>query len=152
MSDAVDGADPIDRDPMAGAKILVVDDDSRNVFAMTALLERVLAKVTVAESGPAALAALARQPDIDIVLMDIMMPVMDGYETIRAIRAHERFETIPIIALTGKVMAGEHQRCVDAGANDYLPKPVNTAELLAVMRPWLPSALGHPSIHANWSN
>ena len=77
-------------------------------------------------------------PDIDIVLMDIMMPVMDGYETIRAIRAIEQFEDLPIIAVTGKVVPGERQRCLDAGANDYVPKPVDTAELLAALRPWLP--------------
>ena len=79
-------------------------------------------------------------PDIDIVLMDIMMPVMDGYETIRAIRAIDRFKTLPVIAVTGKAMAGERQRCLDAGANDYVPKPVDTAELLAALRPWLPAA------------
>ncbi len=78
-------------------------------------------------------------PDIDIVLMDIMMPIMDGYDTIRAIRAIERFKTLPIIAVTGKAMAGERQRCLDAGANDYVPKPVDTAELFAALRPWLPT-------------
>jgi CheY-like chemotaxis protein len=121
-----------------GAKILVVDDDFRNIFAMTALLERSHATVTVAESGPDALAILERTPDIDIVLMDIMMPIMDGYATIRAIRALDRFRTLPIVAVTGKVMPGERQRCLDAGANDFVPKPVDTAELVAVLRPWLP--------------
>ena len=116
----------------------MVDDDFRNMFAMTVLLERVHAEVTVAESGPEALAALERVPDIDIVLMDIMMPIMDGYETIRAIRAHDAFKTLPIIAVTGKVVPGEHQRCIEAGANDYVPKPVDTVELLTVMRPYLP--------------
>ncbi len=83
-------------------------------------------------------------PDIDIVLMDIMMPVMDGYETIRAIRAIDRFKSLPIIAVTGKVAAGERQRCIDAGANDYVPKPVDTAELLAALRPWLPATPSLP--------
>jgi CheY-like chemotaxis protein len=120
-------------------KILVVDDDFRNIFAMTALLERGHADVTVAESGPDALAVLERIPDLDVVLMDIMMPVMDGYATIRAIRMLDRFDSLPIIAVTGKVMAGERERCIDAGATDYVPKPIDTAELIAVLRPWLPT-------------
>jgi signal transduction histidine kinase/HAMP domain-containing protein/ActR/RegA family two-component response regulator len=121
-----------------GAKVLVVDDDFRNIFAMTALLERGRAHVTVAESGPDALAALETMPDMDIVLMDIMMPVMDGYATIRAIREFPQLKSLPVIAVTGKVMPGERQRCIDAGANDFVPKPIDTAELLAVLRPWLP--------------
>ena len=129
---------------LKGTKVLVVDDDFRNIFAMTALLERGRAQVTVAESGPEALALLGRVPDIDIVLMDIMMPVMDGYATIRAIRALPQFEALPIIAVTGKVMPGERQRCLDAGANDFVPKPVDTAELLAVLGPWMPAPV-HPT-------
>ena len=96
--------------------------------------------MTVAESGPAALALLAPGPGIDIVLMDIMMPVMDGYATIRAIREIERFKALPIVAVTGKVMPGERQRCLDAGADDFVPKPVDTGELFAALRPWLPAA------------
>jgi signal transduction histidine kinase/HAMP domain-containing protein/ActR/RegA family two-component response regulator len=122
-----------------GISVLVVDDDFRNIFAMTALLERCQAKVTVAESGQDAIAILERTSDIDIVLTDIMMPIMDGYATIRAIRALDRFKFLPIVAVTGKVMPGERQRCLDAGANDFVPKPVDTADLLAVLRPWLPS-------------
>jgi CheY-like chemotaxis protein len=125
--------------PIEGVKILVVDDDFRNIFAMTALLERGRAEVTVAESGAEAIAMLERLPDIDIVLMDIMMPVMDGYDTIRAIRRIDRFVSLPIIAVTGKSASGERQRCLDAGANEYVPKPVDTAELLAALRPWLPT-------------
>ena len=124
---------------LEGTKILVVDDDFRSVFALSALLERNHADVIVAESGVEALAQLERTRDIDIVLMDIMMPVMDGYATMRAIRAVDQFKTIPIIAVTGKMMAGERQRCFDAGANDYVPKPVNTAELFAALRTWLPT-------------
>ncbi|MDX6410179.1 MAG: hypothetical protein QOE13_3250, partial [Gaiellaceae bacterium] len=124
-----------------GAKVLVIDDDFRNIFAMTALLERGRANVTVAESGPDALSLLERIPDMDIVLTDIMMPIMDGYATIRAIRAIERFATLPIIAVTGKVVPGERQRCLDAGADDFIPKPVDTAELIAVLTPWLKSPL-----------
>jgi signal transduction histidine kinase/HAMP domain-containing protein/ActR/RegA family two-component response regulator len=123
-----------------GAKVLVVDDDYRNIFAMTALLERGHAEVTVAESGAEAIAILELHPDVDVVLMDIMMPVMDGYATMRAIRAIEGLSTLPIIAVTGKVVGGERQRCLDAGANDYVPKPVDSAELLAALRPWLPAA------------
>jgi signal transduction histidine kinase/ActR/RegA family two-component response regulator len=126
-----------DRD-FVGAKILLVDDDFRNLFAMTAFLERGHAIVTVAESGPEAIAALERNPDIDIVLMDIMMPVMDGYETMRNIRAFDQLKLLPIIAVTGKVMPGERERCIDAGANDYVPKPVDSGELFAVLKPWLP--------------
>ncbi|MFN2506580.1 MAG: response regulator [Acidimicrobiales bacterium] len=120
-----------------GMKVLVVDDDYRNVFAMTALLERGGIKVIAAESGQDALGVLDRVPDVDIVLMDIMMPVMDGYATIRAIRAIDRLAKLPIIAVTGKVMAGERQRCLDAGADGYVPKPVDTADILAALTPWL---------------
>ena len=115
----------------------MVDDDFRNIFAMTALLERAKATVMVAESGFDALAILERAGDIDIVLMDIMMPVMDGYATIRAIRALDAFKTLPIVAVTGKVMPGERQRCIDAGANDFVHKPVDVAELIAALQPWL---------------
>jgi CheY-like chemotaxis protein len=122
---------------LAGRKVLVVDDDLRNAFSLTALLERGLATVVVAESGPAAITMLAETPDIDIVLMDIMMPIMDGYETIRAIRAFDDFKRLPIIAVTAKVVTGERQRCIDAGANDFVPKPINSTELLAALGPWL---------------
>jgi signal transduction histidine kinase/DNA-binding response OmpR family regulator/HAMP domain-containing protein len=128
--------------PLDSVKILVVDDDIRNIFAMAALLERGHAAVTVVESGADAIAALQRMNDIDLVLMDIMMPVMDGYDTIRAIRALDEFADLPIVAVTGKAVAGERQRCLDAGANDYIPKPVDTAELLASLGPWLPTTKG----------
>ena len=123
---------------LRGQKILVVDDDARNVYAMTALLERSDARVIVADSGAVAIATLERTPDVDIVLMDIMMPVMDGYETIRAIRKIDRLKALPIIVVTGKAAPGERQSCIDAGANDYVPKPVDTAELIAALAPWLP--------------
>jgi len=125
--------------PFEGTKVLVVDNNFRNVFAMTALLERGHASVVVAKSGAEALAALERVPGIDVVLMDIMMPVMDGYDTIRAIRALDAFSTLPVIAVTGKVVAGERERCIAAGASDYVPKPVDTAELIAALVPWLPA-------------
>jgi CheY-like chemotaxis protein len=119
------------------ATILVVDDDFRNIFAMTALLERGQARVIAAESGVEALAALRDEPGVDLVLMDIMMPEMDGYETIRAIRADAGFGAVPIIAVTGKVVAGERERCLSAGANDYVTKPVDTEVLLAAVGLWL---------------
>jgi CheY-like chemotaxis protein len=119
--------------------VLVVDDDFRNVFAMTALLERGHAAVLAAESGAEALSALEQTPDIDIVLLDIMMPGMDGYATVRAIRAIEQFKELPVIVVTGKVVPGERQRCLDAGANDFVAKPVDTSQLLAAIGPWLPT-------------
>ncbi len=133
-------SDSLNDDAFAGSRVLVVDDDFRNIFAMTALLERGQAQVVTAESGPDAIAILeqsAADSAVDLILMDIMMPGMDGYETMRAIRGNDRFKTLPIIAVTGKVMSGERQRCLDAGATDYVPKPVDTAELVAVVGPWL---------------
>jgi CheY-like chemotaxis protein/HAMP domain-containing protein len=130
------GADELVDGAFHGLRVLIVDDDFRNIFALSALLERGHADVTVAESGSEALVTLERRPDFDVVLMDIMMPIMDGYETIRAIRKIDRFRTLPIIAVTGKVMDGERQRCLDAGADDYVPKPIITADLLAALRPW----------------
>jgi hypothetical protein len=136
-------------DTFAGTKVLVVDDDYRNILALTTLLERGHAEVTVAQSGSEALAAIGNAPDTDIVLMDIMMPVMDGYETMRAIRALDQFKDLPIVAVTGRVMAGERERCMAAGADDYVPKPVNTAELITVLGPWLRRATvnGSPSLN-----
>jgi CheY-like chemotaxis protein len=123
---------------LAGTTILVVDDDRRNLFAMKALLKRGSADVVTAGSGPEGLAALSQTPNIDIVLMDIMMPGMDGYETIRAIRAIDRFRSLPIVAVTGKMVTGERGRCLEAGANDYVPKPVDTFELVEAISQWLP--------------
>ena len=120
-----------------GRTILVVDDDFRNIFAMTALLERGNAHVLAAESGADAVAALRARPDIDLVLMDIMMPEMDGYATIRAIRAQPEFTSLPIIAITGKAVDGERERCASAGANDYAAKPVDTEQLLSAIGRWL---------------
>jgi len=130
----------MDDHPFEGTRVLVVDDDFRNVFALMALLERGRAEVTSAESGAEAIAVLERDPLIDIVLMDIMMPGMDGYAAMRAIRRSDRFKSLPIIAVTGKVVPGERGRCLDAGASEYVPKPVSTQELLATLAPWLPTA------------
>ncbi|CAH1193543.1 Sensor histidine kinase RcsC [Paenibacillus plantiphilus] len=118
-------------------KVLVVDDDIRNIFALTTILERHNMKVIPAENGHDAISILENTSDIDIVLMDIMMPVMDGYETTRAIREKERFKDLPIIALTAKAMKGDRELCLEAGASDYITKPVNSAQLLSMIRQWL---------------
>jgi signal transduction histidine kinase len=132
----------LDDHPFAGMKILVVDDDFRNVYALTALLERGQATVLTAENGAGALAVLAETHDVDTVLMDIMMPGMDGYATTRAIRNIEGLRDLPIIALTGKVAAGERERCLEAGADAYVPKPATSADLIAAISPWLISVAG----------
>ncbi len=123
----------------------MVDDDFRNVFALTALLERGNAIVTSAESGPEAIETLKSGAEFDIVLMDIMMPGMDGYETMRMIRQLDQFKSLPIIAVTGKFVSGERQRCINAGATDYIPKPVDTVELQTVLAPWLPTRTARAS-------
>jgi hypothetical protein len=122
---------------LIGRKVLVVDDDIRNIFAMTSLLERKKMRVLSAESGREALEALKKNPELDIVLMDIMMPEMDGYDTMKAIRQKENFQFIPIIALTAKAMKGDREKCIESGASDYITKPVDTEQLLALMRTWL---------------
>jgi CheY-like chemotaxis protein len=123
----------------AGTRVLIVDDDFRNIFALTALLERGQVKVVSAESGAEALDVFERDGGIDIVLMDIMMPIMNGYETMAAIRARPAGAGLPIIAVTAKVSSGERDRCFAAGASDYIPKPVDTGDLLAALDPWLPA-------------
>jgi len=122
---------------LKGRKVLVVDDDIRNVFALTSVLERHKMDVLSAESGKAALDLLEKDAGVDVVLMDIMLPEMDGYDTIRAIRKLPHFRSLPIIALTAKAMKGDREKCIEAGAWDYLPKPVASDQLLAVFRTWL---------------
>ena len=118
-------------------KILVVDDDIRNSFALSKLLtDRGLA-VRIARDGQQALDSLAKDPNVDLVLMDIMMPVMDGYETIRNIRAKQEFKGLPILAFTAKAMKGDKEKCLAAGANDYLPKPIDIDRLFSMLRVWL---------------
>jgi CheY-like chemotaxis protein len=126
-------------DVSTGVTVLIVDDDFRNIFALTALLERGNLRVVAAQSGSAALEILEQQPEIDLVLMDIMMPVMNGYETMSEIRRRPSLADLPIIAVTGKVVGGERDRCIAAGASDYIPKPVDTAELLGALSEWFPS-------------
>lgn len=117
--------------------VLIIDDDIRNIFALTTILERHQMKVHSAENGHDAIDILEQTPDIQIVLMDIMMPVMDGYETTRAIREKPQFRELPIIALTAKAMHGDRELCLEAGASDYITKPVNSAQLLSMIRGWL---------------
>jgi CheY-like chemotaxis protein len=122
---------------LVGRSCLVVDDDVRNIFALSSLLERRGMRVRTASTGREAIETLASTPDIAIVLMDIMMPEMDGYETTRVIRQNPSFRRLPIIALTAKAMKGDREKCLEAGASDYLAKPVNTDQLLSSLRMWL---------------
>ncbi|CAG7645713.1 response regulator [Paenibacillus allorhizosphaerae] len=121
----------------SGRKVLLVDDDIRNVFALSNLLEGLGMQVAFAETGRQALELLDGEPGFDLVLMDIMMPEMDGYEAMQAIRADERFDKLPIIALTAKAMKEDREKCIQAGASDYITKPVHTEQLLSLMRVWL---------------
>ncbi|MHB1568281.1 MAG: response regulator, partial [Solirubrobacteraceae bacterium] len=123
--------------PLQGKKVLVIDDDIRNVFALTSTLEQRGMKVVFAENGREGLKRLHQHPNAELVLLDIMMPEMDGYETARAIRSIPRFEQLPIIALTAKAMEGDRDRSIAAGASDYITKPVDADQLLAMMRAWL---------------
>ncbi len=124
-------------DILDNKKVLVVDDDVRNLFALTAAFERSKLEVITAESGREALEILNENKDIDIVLMDIMMPEMDGYETIQWIRKEPKNKQLPIIAVTAKAMIGDRQKCIASGASDYITKPVKTDQLLSLMRVWL---------------
>jgi CheY-like chemotaxis protein len=117
--------------------ILIVDDDMRNSFALSKLLSDKGIIVKIARDGQKALDLLAEDPHVDLVLMDIMMPVLDGYETTRRIRAQRKFNNLPILALTAKAMKGDREKCLEAGANDYLPKPVDVDRLFSMLRVWL---------------
>ncbi|HTS13669.1 MAG TPA: HAMP domain-containing protein [Candidatus Limnocylindrales bacterium] len=122
---------------LAGKKVLVVDDDVRNIFALSSVLERRGMTVLTAGTGREAIETLESTPDLSIVLMDIMMPEMDGYETMQVIRQNAAFRRLPIIALTAKAMKGDREKCLEAGASEYLAKPVNTEQLLSALRLWL---------------
>lgn len=126
------------RDPvLAGKKVLIVDDDVRNIFALTSVLESQNMNVVHAENGQEAIDLLQKTPGIQAVLMDIMMPGMDGYETTQAIRMIPRFKSLPIIALTAKAMKADRDRCIEAGASDYISKPLDIDQLLSLLRVWL---------------
>ncbi|AFY90302.1 GAF sensor hybrid histidine kinase [Chroococcidiopsis thermalis PCC 7203] len=122
---------------LAGKKVLVVDDDMRNIFALTSILERQQMQVIYAENGREGILQIQNNPDIDIVLMDIMMPEMDGYDTIRAIRQIDRLAALPIVALTAKAMQGDREKCLEVGASDYISKPIDTEQLFSLLRVWL---------------
>jgi CheY-like chemotaxis protein len=122
---------------LADKKVLIVDDDVRNIFALTSMLERYQMQVLYAENGNDGITLLEQTPDIDVVLMDVMMPEMDGYETTRQIRNKNEFKSLPIIALTAKAMQGDREKCIEAGASDYITKPVDTEQLLSLLRVWL---------------
>jgi CheY-like chemotaxis protein len=124
-------------DALVGKKVLVVDDDVRNIFALSSVLERRGMSVLSAGTGNEAISILQSTPDLAIVLMDIMMPEMDGYETMQVIRQNPSFRRLPIIALTAKAMKGDREKCLEAGASEYLAKPVNTEQLLSALRMWL---------------
>ncbi|HEX8299803.1 MAG TPA: response regulator, partial [Rubricoccaceae bacterium] len=122
---------------LAGHKVLIVDDDVRNIFALQSLLELHKMEVVYAESGREAIEALQQDDNVDVVLMDVMMPGMDGYEATRIIREDSRFATLPIIAVTAKAMEGDREKCLEAGASDYLTKPVNVDQLTSLLRVWV---------------
>jgi CheY-like chemotaxis protein len=123
-------------DILTGKNILIVDDDVRNLFALTTVFERFNINAITAESGKEAIKILTENPKVEMVLMDIMMPEMDGYETTQKIRREHKNNTLPIIAVTAKAMKGDRQKCIEAGASDYITKPVKIDQLLSLMRLW----------------
>jgi HAMP domain-containing protein/CheY-like chemotaxis protein/signal transduction histidine kinase len=133
MLEQLHESDPV----LAGKKALIVDDDMRNIYALTSLLERHKMKVLYAESGAEGIDMLRENTDIDVVLMDVMMPEMDGYEAMRRIRAMEEYKNLPMIALTAKAMKGDREKCMEAGASDYITKPIDAQQLVSLLRVWL---------------
>ncbi|HVS32027.1 MAG TPA: HAMP domain-containing protein [Thermoanaerobaculia bacterium] len=133
MLEQLHESDPV----LAGKTALIVDDDVRNIYALTSLLERHKMKVLYSESGAEGIEILKKTPDLDVVLMDIMMPEMDGYEATRRIREMAEFRNLPIIALTAKAMKGDREKCMEAGASDYITKPIDAQQLVSLLRVWL---------------
>jgi CheY-like chemotaxis protein/signal transduction histidine kinase/CHASE3 domain sensor protein len=133
MLEELHSSDPI----LVGKKVLIIDDDVRNIFAITSLLERYEMQIMYAENGRDGIEVLQNNPDINLVLMDVMMPKMDGYETTSQIRQNNQFKNLPIIALTAKAMQGDREKCIEAGASDYITKPVDTEQLISLLRVWL---------------
>src|SRR6476469_3859822 len=133
MLEQLHESDPV----LAGKKALIVDDDMRNIYALTSLLERHKMNVLYAESGAEGIDLLQKTPDVDVVLMDVMMPEMDGYEAMRRIREMPEFRNLPIIALTAKAMKGDREKCMEAGASDYITKPIDAQQLVSLLRVWL---------------
>jgi CheY-like chemotaxis protein len=122
---------------LCGRKVLVVDDDARNIFALTTLLEKLEMEVLTSTNGRQAIELIGKTDDLSVVLMDIMMPDMDGYETIREIRKTPAGQELPILALTARAMNGDCEKCLEAGATGYLAKPVNSKQLTSLLRVWL---------------
>jgi len=122
---------------LCGRTVLIVDDDARNIFALATVLENQNMEVMTATNGRQAIELIQSTPELDVVLMDIMMPEMDGYETMREIRNEQKFRALPILALTAKAMKGDREKCLEAGASDYIAKPVNIEQLLSLLRVWL---------------
>jgi CheY-like chemotaxis protein/signal transduction histidine kinase len=133
MLDQLHESDPV----LAGKKALIVDDDMRNIYALTSLLERHKMNVMYAESGAEGISILRENLDVDVVLMDVMMPEMDGYEAMRRIREMDEYRNLPIIALTAKAMKGDREKCMEAGASDYITKPIDAQQLVSLLRVWL---------------
>jgi CheY-like chemotaxis protein len=133
MLERLHGSNDVLRDRI----VLVVDDDVRNIFALTTVLENQDMEVLSATNGRQAIEIISKTPELSMVLMDIMMPEMDGYQTMREIRKNGQFRTLPILALTAKAMKGDREKCLEAGASDYIAKPVNTDQLLSLLRVWL---------------
>jgi CheY-like chemotaxis protein len=121
---------------LRGRKVLVVDDDARNIFALATILENHEMEIISATSGRQAISVIESTPDLSAVLMDIMMPEMEGYETIRLIRQNPKLGSLPILALTAKAMKGDREKCLQAGASEYVAKPVNAEQLLSMLRLW----------------
>jgi CheY-like chemotaxis protein len=136
---ASDGPAPVTRlvPELAGSKVLIVDDDIRNIFSLTSVLESHDVEVLHAERGKDGILILEQTPGVDVALIDIMMPEMDGYETMREIRRLPELADLPLIAVTAKAMKGDRQKCLDAGASDYIAKPVDLELLLALLRVWV---------------
>ena len=122
---------------LAGKKALIVDDDIHNIFALTSALENHQMQVIYAENGKDGLRLLQTTPNVDVVIMDVMMPEMDGYEAMREIRKDQRFYALPILALTAKAMKGDREKCIETGASDYVTKPIDVDSLMSLLRVWL---------------
>ena len=149
--DVADTPERLDTADLAGAKVLIVDDDIRNIYSLTSVLETYNIQVLHAERGRDGIAILEQAPDTDVALIDIMMPEMDGYETMREIRRNPAIAGIPLISVTAKAMKGDRQKCLDAGASDYIAKPVDLDLLLALLRVWVTRSRSRPAMKENTS-